>query len=102
MLLAIGLLTPLAAAIVLAIMLVAVVSAHAKGGFCITSGGYEYNVVLGAAAISLTVIGPGPWSLDAFAGLALAGPVWGAAAVLVGIAGSVVPLQSRRAIAISQ
>jgi putative oxidoreductase len=101
LLLAAGLLTPLAGAIVFAVMLVAGVSVHAKGGFFSTSGGYEYNLVLAAAAISLAFIGPGAWSVDAVAGLPLGGPAWGIAAVVAGAVASVVPLVSRRAAAIS-
>src|SRR6185436_4582103 len=44
LLLAAGLLTPLAGAIVFAVMLVAAVSVHGKGGFFASSGGYEYNL----------------------------------------------------------
>src|SRR5258708_6425024 len=40
LLLALGLLTPLAAAIVFAVMLVAAVSAHVKRGFFLASGGF--------------------------------------------------------------
>jgi putative oxidoreductase len=98
LLLAAGLLTPLAGAIVFAVMLVAAVSAHAKAGFFVTSGGYEYNVVLAASAISLAFIGAGAWSLDALLGLPLAGAEWGAVAVAAGLVGSVAPLASRRTI----
>ena len=49
LLLALGLLTPVAGALILALMLVAALSVHLKGGFFLTSGGYEYNLVLGVA-----------------------------------------------------
>jgi putative oxidoreductase len=96
LLLAFGLFTPLAGAIVFAVMLVAAISAHAKAGFFVTTGGYEYNVVLAAAAISLAFIGAGSWSLDAVLGLPLAGTGWGALAIVAGIVGSIAPLASRR------
>jgi putative oxidoreductase len=96
LLLAAGLFTPIAGAIVFAVMLVAGITAHAKAGFFVTSGGYEYNVVLAAAAISLAFSGAGAWSLDALLGLPLSGPAWGALAIALGLAGSVVPLTARR------
>jgi putative oxidoreductase len=98
LLLAAGLLTPLAGAIVFAVMLVAAVSAHAKAGFFATSGGYEYNVVLAATGISLAFSGAGAWSLDALLGLRLAGTGWGALAIALGVVGSVAPLVSRRTV----
>src|SRR5262245_47910511 len=53
LLLAAGALTPLAAALVGSVMIVAAVTAHLKNGFFISTGGYEYNVVLGVAGLSL-------------------------------------------------
>src|SRR5712691_3212134 len=49
LLLALGFLTPAAAAVVFSVMLVAALSAHVKKGFFLTSGGYEYTFVLGVA-----------------------------------------------------
>jgi len=46
LLLALGLLTPIAAALVFSVMLVAAVSVHLKKGFFIATGGYEYNLVI--------------------------------------------------------
>src|SRR5574339_301278 len=59
LLLALGLFTPLAAAIVLSVMIVAAVSVHVRQGFFITSGGFEYNLVLGIAGLALAFTGPG-------------------------------------------
>src|SRR6186713_2528184 len=50
-LLAFGLATPLGATLAVSVMLVAALAAHAKKGFFATSGGYEYNLVLGLAAL---------------------------------------------------
>src|SRR5215813_11309791 len=44
LLLALGLLTPLGAALVASVMLVATLSVHVKNGFFASSGGYEYNL----------------------------------------------------------
>ena len=65
-LLAAGLLTPLAAAGVIAVMTVAIVSSHRKNGFFIylPGGGWEYCASIAAAAFAIGAIGPGEWSLD--------------------------------------
>src|SRR5437868_4689644 len=71
LLLALGLVTPLAASLVFAVMLVAAVSAHVKQGFFASKGGYEYTLVLGVSGVSVAFIGPGGLSLDALLGLRL-------------------------------
>jgi putative oxidoreductase len=95
-LLALGLATPLAAAIVASVMIVAAATAHFKNGFFITSGGYEYNVVLGVAAIAIAFTGPGLLSIDALAGYATGSALTGLAAVVIAVAGAVGQLSSRR------
>ena len=74
-LLALGLVTPLAAGGMLAIMVVAGITAHRSNGFFIfnAGGGYEYVLVLGAVALCLGATGPGQWSLDKVFGLHLVG-----------------------------
>ena len=52
-LLALGLLTPLGAALVASVMLVATITVHLKNGFFAPGGGYEYNLVLASADIAL-------------------------------------------------
>jgi len=61
--LALGLLTPIAAAGFVALMLVAAWTVHRRNGFFITKDGWEYNLVLAAAAVAVA-IGPGRLSLD--------------------------------------
>jgi putative oxidoreductase len=95
LLLALGLLTPLAATAVLAVMLVAAVSVHVRQGFFITSGGYEYTLLLAIAGLSVAFTGPGALSLDARLGLDLSGPLWGAGALAAGVAGATVQLAGR-------
>jgi putative oxidoreductase len=95
LLLALGFLTPLAGAMVGAVMLVAAVSVHVKNGFFMTAGGFEYNLVLGTAALSLAFTGPGAISLDAALGLHLAGLAWGIAAVVVALVGGGAQLAQR-------
>ena len=66
LLLALGLLTPLAAAGMIAIMVVALITTHRKNGWYIfnAGGGIEYVVVLAAVGFGLACTGPGEWSLD--------------------------------------
>ena len=99
--LAAGFLTPAAAAAVVAVMLVAAVSAHLKAGFFAHSGGYEYTLVLAAAAVALAFTGPGVLSLDHALGISWSGDKWGLFALLAGLVGGAVPLIARKAPATS-
>ena len=65
-LLAVGLLTPLAAAGVIGIMVVAVVVAHLRAGFFVfrPGQGWEYCASIAAVALAIGIAGPGEWSLD--------------------------------------
>ena len=96
LLLALGLATPLAAAIGFAVMVVAGASAHLKNGFFLSKGGYEYTLILASVALGLAFTGPGSLSLDSALGLALGGPTWGLAALAVGLAGAGLQLGLRR------
>ena len=59
LLLAVGLATPFAAAVLIGTMVAAVLTVHLRSGFFNTSNGYEYNLVLAAAAFALAGTGPG-------------------------------------------
>jgi putative oxidoreductase len=96
LLLAFGLLSPVAAAVVFSVMLVAAVSAHVKQGFFITAGGYEYTLVLGVSGLTVAFTGPGELSLDALLGLSVSGALSGVAALLVGLVGGAIQLAQRR------
>jgi putative oxidoreductase len=87
-LLAAGLATPLAASALTGTMLTAINRVHLKNGPWITNGGYEYNVVLIAAALALAEVGPGPLSLDAALDHQWYGPGWAVAALAAGAAGA--------------
>ena len=91
-----GLLTPIAAMLVGSLMLVAAISVHVKQGFFITSGGYEYNLVLGIAGLSLAFTGAGALSADALLGFDLSGVLWGIGASLLAVLGAAVQLAQRR------
>lgn len=84
-----GLLTPLAAALLIAVMVVAVATVHWTHGLWAAEGGFEYNLVLVAAAFAVTAIGAGEWSLDSGLGLDVAGVGWALAALAVGVLGGV-------------
>jgi putative oxidoreductase len=86
-----GLLTPLAALAITIVMLNAFLTVHRPRGFFVTSGGYEYNLVIGAIAVAVAAIGPGRASLDNALGIAggLSGAWW---APIVLIAGVVISL----------
>jgi putative oxidoreductase len=97
LLLALGLATPVAAVLIVAVMTVAAVSAHLKQGFFNHKQGYEYTLILAIAAVSLAFTGPGPLSLDAWLGVQDAGPVWGLAALVLGVVAGAIQLARREA-----
>jgi putative oxidoreductase len=99
LLFAAGFLTPVAAAALVAVMIVAVAAVHGKNGFFATSQGFEYNLVLGAAALAIAFTGPGAFSIDALAGLTSGGVVWGLGSLAAAVAGSSVQLASRHGFA---
>ena len=96
LLIALGMLTALGAALGLSVMLVAAVTVHLKNGFFITSGGYEYNLMLGIAALSVAFTGPGRMSVDGALGHASASSVIGLGVVAVAVIGAVVLLGHRQ------
>jgi putative oxidoreductase len=95
LLLALGLLTPLGAAAVAGVMLVAIATVHWSNGFFNASGGYEFNLLIAATVIALAITGPGEISIDYLAGWTLAGPAWGLAAlgISAAAAGSVLAMR---------
>jgi putative oxidoreductase len=95
-LLALGLLTPFAAAALIATMAVAIATVHFSKGLWSTEGGYEYNAVLMAVAFAVTAVGPGNWSLDHALGLDLNGAGWALAALAAGIVGGFAMLLAGR------
>jgi putative oxidoreductase len=96
LLLALGLLTPVAAAALTAVMLVAVVKVHFAKGVWVTEGGYEYNAVLVAAVFAITAVGAGKFSLDNALNLDIKGAGWALAALGAGIIGGLLPLAEAR------
>ena len=88
-LLALGLLTPLAAALITAVMVTAIATVHIGNGPWNSDNGYEYNLVLIATAFALAGVGAGNWSLDHVLSLDLAGAGWALGALGVGVVGAV-------------
>ena len=96
LLLALGLFTPLAAALLVAVGVVAARTAHAGKGLWNAEGGWELVMVLAVVAVGLAFNGAGDWSLDAAIGWDVAGLWWGVASALVGLAGGTGVLGLRR------
>ncbi|MCU1351719.1 MAG: DoxX family protein [Acidimicrobiales bacterium] len=71
LLLAAGLLTPLAAAGLVALMTVAAWTVHKENGFFIVKSGFEYNLILAVTAVGIATVGPGRYSLDWLLGIDL-------------------------------
>lgn len=69
LMLAAGLLTPLAALAVVATMVVAGWTVHRAKGFFIVAEGWEYTFVLAVIAVAVATVGPGEFSIDAAIGL---------------------------------
>ncbi|MEU8589205.1 DoxX family membrane protein [Streptomyces sp. NPDC048664] len=88
--LALGLLTPLAAAAIIGVMINAMVDVTAAHGLWETDGGVEYNVCIAVVALALAATGPGrvavdrifPWRDGGWAAAALALGLGGAAAAI--------------------
>jgi putative oxidoreductase len=92
LLIALGLVTPFAAAALIAVMTVAVLTVHAKNGIWSTNQGYEYNLVLVLSLLVVAAGDAGRYSLDHWFGWALGSTAWGLGALGVGIAGGLVAI----------
>jgi putative oxidoreductase len=95
LLFALGFLTPLAAALIASVMVVAAVTVHWKNGFFAPSG-YELNLVYGVAALSVAFTGPGALSVDSVTGYVPVGIGWGVSAAVVAVVGAIGQLAQRR------
>ena len=88
-LLALGLFTPIGAAMVIAVMVTAIITVHGTKGFFTSDGGYEFNLVLIAVAFALAGVGPGAWSLDNAIDVSWTGTGWALAALGAGLLGGI-------------
>ena len=97
LLLAVGLFTPLAAAVMLSVMIVAAVSVHLPHGLFAATNGIEVPLLYGIGAVTLALTGPGVYSLDAATGLsALWTPSVVAGSLVLGVIGAAGNLALRR------
>lgn len=87
LLLATGLLTPLAALAIAVVMLNAIGTVHWRNGFWNTNGGYELNLLVLTAAVALAATGPARFSLDNLIGWAdnASGLWWGVGVLAVAV-----------------
>lgn len=93
LLFALGLLTPLAAAAMVGLMVVAIVTVHWKVGFFIflPNGGWEYCATILVAAWGVAAIGAGGASLDNAWSIDL-GDNWALLTPVIGIGGAILHL----------
>jgi putative oxidoreductase len=91
LLFAFGLVTPLAAASIVALMFVAAWTVHRGNGFFIVGNGWEYNLILAVVAVSAAAEGAGRISVDHLLGAQSVLHGWPALliAVIVGLGGGV-------------
>lgn len=92
--LALGALTPVAAAALSGTMFTAIRKVHLDNGFFSANGGYEFNLTLIAALAALVDGGPGSPSVDEALGLHDTGPAWAIAAIGAGAAGSTLAIEA--------
>jgi putative oxidoreductase len=90
LLLALGFLTPLAAAAIIGVMTNAILSVHLPKGIWNSDGGLEFPLVMATAAAAVAFTGAGRWSLDRAFGWNLSGWHWGLPAVALGLVVGVV------------
>jgi len=84
LMLVLGVLTPVASAGVVGVMVVAGWTVHRKNGFAIVGDGWEYTFVVGLIAVAIAGFGPGKYSLDA-AYIDMISPGLAAAGLAIGL-----------------
>lgn len=92
----IGLLTPLAAALTISTMIVAIVTVHFKNGFSNAHHGYEFNLSLIGLALPLVLMGAGSISIGHLLGIDLPInllPLWAIVVLVIVIIGGLVMTQ---------
>ncbi len=93
LLVALGLLTPLGAAAVVAAMLMAVTVHWPR--FWAMEGGFEYPLLVLVGGLAIAIGGPGAYSADALLGLALPEPATVVVSLLLAVVGVIVALATR-------
>jgi putative oxidoreductase len=92
-LLALGLLTPVAAAAITGVMATAIRTVHQPNGPWVTDNGWEHPASVVAAVLAIAEAGPGPISLDAALDIEHHGAPWALAALIAGAGGSMLLLR---------
>ena len=92
-----GILFPLPGFAILAAMLVAVALVHWPKGFWNSKGGFEFNLSIIAAAVALSVTGPGQYSVDSALGIHLPEPLTFIVVAVVTLASVALALTTRGA-----
>ncbi|WP_079102470.1 DoxX family protein [Streptomyces sp. TP-A0356] len=90
--LALGLLTPLAAAALIGVMINAMVTVTGADGLWIQDGGVEYNVGIAVVALAIAAIGPGRLAIDRFFRWGAGGWAEAAVALVLGGIGAAITL----------
>jgi putative oxidoreductase len=97
LLIALGLVMPVGAALITAVMVAAVLTVHLKNGLWNQDTGFEYHLTILAAIFALSAIGPAEWSLDNAFNIDMASNGWALAALGVGLVGGVAAVLQGRA-----
>jgi hypothetical protein len=83
--------------LVLSVMIVAIITVHWGNGLLATSNGIELPMLYSATAIALSLMGFGPYSLDAALGIAgMWSPVYTWALLGIGVVGGVASIALKR------
>lgn len=85
--LAIGLLTPIAGAAIISVMLMAILRVHLENGLWNTENGFEYPLVNLTIATVVALSGPGIYSLDNALNITLPMPATFIIALIIGVLG---------------
>ena len=80
-----GFLTPLAAAMIIGVMMNAMIAVHADKGIWNSNGGVELPLVYATIAAMFALAGPGSWSVDNAIGVTFFGVVWGLVTISVAL-----------------
>jgi putative oxidoreductase len=94
-LLSLGLFTPAAAAVIIGVMTAATIVVHRPYGFFATDGGYEFPLLIAVVALTVALVGPGRYALDAALGSRLDGVLPALVAVGVGVVGALAVVAAR-------
>ena len=101
-LMALGLLIPVAALLIVAVTATAALTEHRGKGLWVDSGGFELPLVFATIAFALAGAGGGQYSLDAELGLAVQGLEWAVGALVLGALGALGNLGVSRASSIDR